>query len=344
MTSPGFDSTKLPSLQPRTHCVLIARDPHVIYAYWDYTKHDIQGIFPKSKKDNKQLILRVYGQASNDILEIDIGSSVKNIYINVKDDNAEYFAEIGFKDNKKQFIPLVRSNSIRTPSKSAVKRDDLIWQNIQAYKESPPFIKEDLRGRYKRHQSYKRSHQEKKAHQGRTYHLSHQDIKAYYAKIFNKLSLKGKAESISWQKVKPFITAFDLLGKIHPAGSVGLLDRQGASENLLESKSPERKVALIHQGGGSEGRLNKRQFFFEVWTELIVHGRTEPDATVLLNQKNIKLNADGTFTLRYALPDGEIPLKFIAQSSDAVEQRHIYTRVEREKTIEFPKILKAPNA
>ena len=77
--------------------------------------------------------------------------------------------------------------------------------------------------------------------------------------------------------------------------------------------------------------------------ELVVHGRTEPDATVWLNQKGIKLNPDGTFSLRYALADGEIPLKFIAQSSDGVEQRHINTRVERERTISFPKMLKDPH-
>ena len=109
---------------------------------------------------------------------------------------------------------------------------------------------------------------------------------------------------------------------------MGSSENKGASE-ILSSIQP----------GASEGRLNKRKFFFEIWTELIVHGRTEPDATVWLNQKGIKLNPDGTFSLRYALPDGEIPLKFIAQSSDGIEQRHIDTGVEREKTIGFPKML-----
>jgi hypothetical protein len=47
--------------------------------------------------------------------------------------------------------------------------------------------------------------------------------------------------------------------------------------------------------------------------------------------------------LHYALPDCEIPFKFIAQSSDGVEQRHIQTRVEREKTVFFTKMLKDPN-
>ena len=51
-----------------------------------------------------------------------------------------------------------------------------------------------------------------------------------------------------------------------------------------------------------------------------------------LNEKGIKLNPDGTFTLHYMLPDGEIHFKFIARSSDAQEQRRIDTRVERGKT------------
>jgi hypothetical protein len=96
---------------------------------------------------------------------------------------------------------------------------------------------------------------------------------------------------------------------------------KGASENLSS-----------FQSGASEGKLNKRKFFFEIWAELVVHGRTEPDATVLLNSQGIKLNPDGTFTLRYALPDGEIPFKLMAKSSDGLEQRQITTRVERAKT------------
>jgi hypothetical protein len=130
----------------------------------------------------------------------------------------------------------------------------------------------------------------------------------------------------SWQKVRPLITNPDLIKCTHPGASGEFLENKGASESLSS-----------FQSGASEGRLDKRKFFFEVWTELIVHGRTEPDATVWLNGQGIKLNPDGTFSLRYALPDGEIPLKFIAQSSDSVEQRHINTSVERERTISFPR-------
>ena len=41
MPRSNFDSTELPALSPRTQCVLIPRDPNYIYAYWDYTRQDI---------------------------------------------------------------------------------------------------------------------------------------------------------------------------------------------------------------------------------------------------------------------------------------------------------------
>ncbi len=349
------DSTDLPALQSRTHCVLIPRDPDFIYAYWDYTGEDINRLRNQLMFDGEdpQMVLRVYdithikfnGSNAKHTWDLDVGYSAKNWYIHVWEDNADYCAELGVRCGENHFVPLTRSNIVQTPPKSASKRDDLIWQDIKFHRESQPYIKENIKERYQglmRQQSKKGAHQVNQPRKARVYQLTAQDIRAYYMKIFYGVSkrgrgkvpsleniLKGKPGGITWQKVRPFITSPDLLKRAHPGASLHLDTQAGASENLY---------SLVQ--AGSEGRLNKREFFFEIWTELIVHGRTEPDASVWLNQKGVKLNPDGTFSLRYALPDSEVPLKFIAQSSDGIEQRHIYTRVEREKTIGFPKMLK----
>ena len=354
----SFDSTDLPALQSRTHCVLIPRDPNYIYAYWNYSEEDINRARNQLKfeSEDSQLILRVYdinlvkfnGSNANHTWDIDVGFSTKNWYIHVWQDNADYCAELGIRCPENHFIPLTRSNIVRTPPKSASKRDDLIWQDIKAHKESQPYIEENIKDRYqgiKQQLLKKKSHAPKQPQKRRTYHLTAQDIRDYYMRLFYRVSKKGRGRALSledilkrklrsgsWQKVRPLMTDPDLIKRAHPGASMGLIEKKGASENLFSS-----------QAFASEGRLNKRKFFFEIWTELIVYGRTEPDAAVWLNQKEIKLNPDGTFSLRYALPDGEIPFKFIAQSSDGVEQRHINTSVERERTISFPKMLKDPN-
>jgi hypothetical protein len=368
MPPSGFDSTDLPALQPRTHCVLIPRDPNFIYAYWDYTLEDIDRARNQLKFESvdSQLILRVYditlikfnGANANHTWDIEVGFSTKNWYVHVLQDNADYCAELGIHGPENHFIPLTRSNIVRTPSKTTSKRNDLIWQDIKAHRESRPYLKENIKERYEslmEQQSKKKFHKVKQPRRARIYYLTAGDIRDYYMKLFTIVSRKGrgKAPSLedilkrkgSWQKVRPLITAPDLIKRTHPGASGEFLENKGASESLSS-----------FQSGASEGRLNQRKFFFEIWTELLVYGRTEPDAAVWLIDKNfttneaigpfqqgIKLNPDGTFSLRYALADGEIPFKFIAQSSDGAQQRHINTRVERERTISFPKMLKDPH-
>jgi hypothetical protein len=85
------------------------------------------------------------------------------------------------------------------------------------------------------------------------------------------------------------------------------------------------------QGGSSEFVQpdKKRKFFFEIGTELIVYGRTEPDAEVMLGDKKVDLMPDGTFSMRFSLPDGKIQLPFTATSNDKVETRKISTTVAR---------------
>ncbi len=91
-----------------------------------------------------------------------------------------------------------------------------------------------------------------------------------------------------------------------------------ASPGMASMASPVKKVPKV------------RKFWLVVDCELIVYGATEPDALVTVQGKPIKLRPDGTFTLRYALPDGKqvIPVKAIA--SDELEERTITPIVSRE--------------
>ncbi|MCM8799758.1 MAG: DUF4912 domain-containing protein [Candidatus Omnitrophica bacterium] len=74
----------------------------------------------------------------------------------------------------------------------------------------------------------------------------------------------------------------------------------------------------------------ERKFWLVVNTELIVYGATEPDATVYVQGRQVPLRPDGTFSLRFALPDGVqvIPVKGI--SKDKLEERTITPVVSKE--------------
>jgi len=55
--------------------------------------------------------------------------------------------------------------------------------------------------------------------------------------------------------------------------------------------------------------------------ELIIYGATEPDAQVTIGGRVIKLRPDGTFSFRFALPDGEYELPAVAVSADKTDGR-----------------------
>ncbi len=78
----------------------------------------------------------------------------------------------------------------------------------------------------------------------------------------------------------------------------------------------------------------ERSFYLRVWTELIVHGATDPRAIVTLQGRPVDLLPDGTFSCRFALPDGTQVIPVEAVSPDGVETRRITPTVSRQTTEE----------
>lgn len=105
-------------------------------------------------------------------------------------------------------------------------------------------------------------------------------------------------------------------------------------EQSISSGAFSGAVSSWSSGGGGVVKKEKkeRSFFLVVNTELIVYGATVPDAELTIQGKPKKLNPDGTFTARFALPDGlqEIPVKAI--SSDKIDEITI-TPIVSKKTV-----------
>ncbi len=86
----------------------------------------------------------------------------------------------------------------------------------------------------------------------------------------------------------------------------------------LAAVGPE---ALSSGAAVPESAPGGRGFWFNINAELIVYGATEPDATVTIEGRPIRLRPDGSFSLRFALPDGEYTLRALAASADGAEAR-----------------------
>ncbi len=80
----------------------------------------------------------------------------------------------------------------------------------------------------------------------------------------------------------------------------------------------------------------KPQLPFEVDTELIVHGHTSPDAHVTLRGEPVHLRSDGSFAVRFSLPDRRHVLPVVASSPDGGQQQTIVLAVDRNTKIMEP--------
>ena len=114
------------------------------------------------------------------------------------------------------------------------------------------------------------------------------------------------------------------LGRSSPVGKAWqerikhMLSSGVSSPGVTSVTSPAKRV------------FQEKKFWLVVDCELIVYGATEPDAKVTVQGKPIALRQDGTFTLRFALPNGKQVISVRAVSSDGEDERTITPIVTRE--------------
>lgn len=112
-------------------------------------------------------------------------------------------------------------------------------------------------------------------------------------------------------------------------GKASLALKEMFKKRLLEQIS---SGAISSISSPVKKALKKKGFWLTVDAELIVYGQTEPDAKLTVQNKPVRLKKDGSFTLRFALPDGRQEIPVSATSFDGDDTRTITPIVTR-KTI-----------
>jgi len=109
------------------------------------------------------------------------------------------------------------------------------------------------------------------------------------------------------------------------SGELGLLLRERLradwSSGMLGSMASGALARPAESGPG---------FWFVLDAELIVYGATEPDASVTVQGRPVRLRPDGTFSLRFQLPDGTQVIDATAVSADSLFRKTITPTVRRE--------------
>jgi hypothetical protein len=111
-----------------------------------------------------------------------------------------------------------------------------------------------------------------------------------------------------------------------PAGGEQM---QGPVARELAGEWPSSPLGL-----GEVAAAGGRSFWMNVNAELVLYGATDPRASVTVGGRLIRLRQDGTFSFRFALPDGEYPLEITATSSDQLDRRSVRLRFARQTQIQ----------
>jgi len=125
--------------------------------------------------------------------------------------------------------------------------------------------------------------------------------------------------------VKKADRIYAMSGGFDPSASS--LELKQLFEERLRRPMGSPAVTSFGSGAFPPGRM--RKFWFQIDAELIVYGATEANARVTLQGEPVKLRPDGTFTMRFSLPDSRQIIPAVAASADGVEERTIVLAVER---------------
>ena len=83
------------------------------------------------------------------------------------------------------------------------------------------------------------------------------------------------------------------------------------------------------QQSGAASEKTRRNFDFRVNADIVIHGTTDPSVQVCIRGEPINIAPDGTFSVRFSLPEKRHVFPIDAEGNDGVETQRVILAVER---------------
>jgi uncharacterized protein len=323
--APGISAgAELPESYGTRQLFLAARDPHWLYAHWDFSREQLKKYNALSVDGH--LTLRVYrGAAEGEPLsQIHLHPESRTWFVPVPAAGAKYLAELGYLGADHKWVSLTRSGATFTPPDSLSDDTSVRFATI------PPEVSfEELlamvKGAVREHVPLVEAMQQMRA-QGFRNLPAPEQVKSEWTPAQEK----ALAEVISIDSVRRIWIGSLEITELIRRQLQQHVSSFGAAQFGLPSSflgAPSSVTSVSSPFGGAE---RGRGFWFNVNAELIIYGATEPDAKVTIGDRTIKLRPDGSFSFRFALPDGQYALPAAAHSADGVETRHASLKFGRQ--------------
>ncbi|MBD1862712.1 MULTISPECIES: DUF4912 domain-containing protein [Trichocoleus] len=313
----------LPEGYGESRIVLMPRDPQWAYTYWDIPNEHKEDL---RRQGGQQLALRLYDvtdvsleyQSPHSIQEFPSDELAREWYLPVPVSDRDYVVDIGYRCADGRWLVLARSAPVRVPP---VYPSD--WIEDQ-------FIslgwEEDLRGKT----FLELVPPAKRAAAATTGYDAGAAIDAAGNPIYD--AIFGMAQTTEAQRVAGSLYGSMQQVPVHEQAVSSYVFPSGVGMWAVPTASGLNMSGVGMSGAGfaSAPPIRPRQFWLVADAELIVYGATEPDATVTIGGRPIKLNPDGTFRFQMSFQDGLIDYPIMAVAADGEQTRSIHMNFTRE--------------
>lgn len=308
----------LPSGYGESRVVLMPRDPQWAYAYWDISNEHKEDL---RKQGGQQLALRIYdvtdidldNQSAHNLQEYPCDEMAREWYLPIPVSDRDYIIDIGYRCADGRWLVLARSARVHVPPVYPSDWIEDVFITVD--------FEEDLRGATK----YELVPPTKKTPETAQAGSVNGNGNPIYEQIF------GMAESAEAMRVAGSIfgSQHQVPGSMSPEQAISsYIFPSGVGMWALPTASG---VNMSGVGmGASQPPERARKFWLIADAELIVYGATEPDATVTIGDREIKLNPDGTFRFQMSFQDGLIDYPIKAVAVDGEQTRSIQMKFNRE--------------
>ncbi|TVQ47694.1 MAG: DUF4912 domain-containing protein [Gloeocapsa sp. DLM2.Bin57] len=318
----------LPGGYGESRIVLMPRDPQWCYAYWDIPNNHKEEL---RRQGGQQLAIRLYDmtdidisyQSPHSVQEYLCDELAREWYLPVPVSDRDYVIDIGYRCADGRWLVLARSLPIHVPPVYPSDWIEDVFITVD--------WEEDLRGKTL-YELVPPSKRQPEATPGGS-----QQDNPLYEEIFG-MAKSAEAQRVagslygSMQHVPGSLVPQQVLSSyVFPSG-VGMWAVPTASVPTPSGLVTMSGVGMMSGAGFSASAIpmRPRQFWLVADAELIVYGATEPDATVTIGGRPIKLNPDGTFRFQMSFQDGLIDYPIMAVAADGEQTRSIHMKFTRE--------------
>jgi uncharacterized protein len=284
---------------------LVARDPHILFAYWDLSPIQYQEA-ARAAHDGK-VFLEVYVPGEGRVQQIHIWDCHKNWYLQVNRPDTSFVAQLGYYRPDGGFEVLARSAEVRTPR-------DTLSPNTEARFVTIPFHV-SFREIFDMIAAQSQPGEELAETLAR---LQRSDYELpFQARVPRDLTPKESEELLDYmgdeEVRRRMVGSFEITEILKKRFETLVSSGQWASS------AGAWVTSVSSPFGASFGK--ERGFHMHVNAELIIYGGTEPNARVRIDGQDITLSKDGTFSYHFVFPDGQFHIPIDATSADGVEMR-----------------------